>query len=69
MKAVVGQMVLYSRWNVVTPIPAVVVELSNEDGVCTLFVMDPNGAQMKKAAYSEVPKPGQWSFIPETKEA
>lgn len=63
MKAFVGQTVLYSRWNIVTPIPATVVETSNEEGLCTLFVLDPNGPQMKKVAFSQVAKPGHWSFL------
>jgi len=41
--------------------PAVVTAI-HDDGDCQLFVMNQNGVYFCKSAYSDMPKPGYWSW-------
>jgi len=69
-KPSIGRMVHYQRFgspggeHKSEPSPAVITQVFEDGITCQLFVMNPNGFYFNKTPFSEVPKPGHWSWPP-----
>lgn len=67
----VGRVVHYQKYGTPggehksEPSAAVITKVNDRDTKrCQLFVMNPNGVYFNDTPYSEMPKPGHWSWPP-----
>lgn len=69
-KPFIGASVLYMRYGTPggehkpLPSPAIITDVLDESGKCSLFVMNPTGLYFNNTPFSEQLKPGHWSWNP-----